>query len=116
MGEYVNWIDFVILFLAVFRLTHLIVFDRLFDRVRNIFVEIIEEIQDDGEVYQYIESKGRGLRKLIGNVISCYWCTGVWVSIFLVIAFVFLYQIIWIPLLIFAISGAAGIIESMLRK
>ncbi len=37
------------------------------------------------EVYQRLQKvKGKGLRKWIGELLSCYWCTGVWVSAFFI--------------------------------
>ncbi|PGT78107.1 MULTISPECIES: DUF1360 domain-containing protein [Bacillaceae] len=111
-----TWLQFIILAFAAFRLTRLIVFDKITAFIRNPFHREVEEMNDNGEYEVYIEIKGSGLRAWIGELLSCYWCTGVWCT-------GFLYGIWWIwpqgaePLLmILAVAGVAGIIESIVSR
>lgn len=111
-----TWLQLIIFALASFRLTRLIVFDKITAFIRQPFHKEVEEIGDDGVVEVYIEMKGSGLRAWIGELLSCYWCTGIWCT-----AFVYGAWMIWPqgaePLLvILAIAGAAGLIEALVMK
>lgn len=101
----------IMLGLASFRLTRLIVFDKITEPLRRpFFIEIME----GDEVY--LIPKEKGFRKWIGELLACYWCTGVWASI----ALVFLYMSKWVfaelVILILAIAAIASIIEVLVSK
>ncbi|WP_409274461.1 DUF1360 domain-containing protein [Neobacillus sp. SCS-31] len=97
--------------LASFRLTRVIVYDKIAEFFRSPF---LDEIIEDGEIY--ITPKGKGLRKWIGELISCYWCTGVWVSAGLIGAY-FYFPKIGIPvILIFAVAAIASILETIIGR
>ncbi|QFT88430.1 Sporulation protein YjcA [Bacillus sp. THAF10] len=111
-----SWFWFLMLGLASFRITRLIVFDKIAGFIRKPFLEEREEQNEHGEIEEYIVIKGKGLRRWMGELLSCYWCTGVWVTtgLFLLIMF---YPMAGKPvLLIFAAAGVAGIIESVVEK
>ncbi|MDA1475882.1 DUF1360 domain-containing protein [Bacillus changyiensis] len=107
---------FIIFSIAVFRLTRLIVFDTIMAPLRRIFHEEIEEKNELGQVNTYIVIKGSGLRAWIGELLSCYWCTGVWCTGFLLIFHMFIPQVADWLLLLLAISGLAGIVETIVSK
>ncbi|WP_420491806.1 DUF1360 domain-containing protein, partial [Neobacillus niacini] len=49
------------------------------------------------------------------ELLSCYWCTGVWISTAVVVGFLF-YPTIFLPImLVFAVAGLAAILESILQ-
>ena len=111
-----TWLQFIIFALASFRLTRLIVHDKITQFIRNPFHKEIEETDENGNTEIYIEIKGKGVRAWIGELLSCYWCTGVWCS-----AFLYGIWLIWPSsaeplLIILAIAGAAGIIETIVTK
>jgi hypothetical protein len=107
----ISWIHLVILILASFRLTHLIVYDKITEFIRNPFIEVTSENDENGETRQAVRVKGEGFQHWLGTLLTCYWCTGVWSSLAVVI--VYLYVPILFPvLLILAIAGAAAIIEN----
>ncbi|NCU18924.1 DUF1360 domain-containing protein [Pallidibacillus pasinlerensis] len=103
--------EFVLIALATFRLTRLIVFDKITEFVRKPFIEEVEEINEHGEIEFYIETKGSGLRKWIGELLSCHWCTGMWVSIFLILFYLYFPFYAQIAILILAVAAVAAIIE-----
>lgn len=79
-------------------------------------MEEIEEKNDKGEIEEYIIIKGKGLRRWIGELLSCYWCTGVWVTtgLFFLVTF---NPLLGKPvLIIFGAAGVAGILEGILAK
>ncbi len=109
-------LSFVVFALASFRLTRLVVFDTITAPFRRLFHEEQEEINEQGEVETYIIIKGKGLRSWVGELLSCYWCTGMWcTAALLVIYILFPLVSMWLNLLL-AIAAAAGIIEAVVSK
>jgi hypothetical protein len=107
----VTWLSFVLLSLAAFRLTRLIVYDKITGFIRAPFFEREEKIFPDGTVEEVISFKGNGFRRWIGELLSCYWCVGIWVSILLFTGFYF-FSTVFLPIIIIlAIAAVAAIIE-----
>lgn len=111
-----SWFLLVLFSLASFRLTRLIVYDKITGFVRAPFIEEVEIPDEDGTLVTYTRIKGSGLQQWIGELLSCYWCTGVWMTAFLL----GLYS--WVPkfteplLFLLAIAGIAAIIETIVGK
>jgi hypothetical protein len=97
--------------LAAFRLTRLIVIDKITEFIRSPF---FDEVEEDGVIY--LQPKEEGMKKWIGTLLDCYWCTGVWVSAGL-LAFYEIVPSIAIPfILTFAIAAIGSIIEVVISK
>lgn len=107
----ISWFELVVMILASFRLTHLLVFDEITSFIRKPFLTVIEKENEEGVKEIFVEAKGKGLRKFIGQLLSCYWCTGFWVALAVVLIY-FYYPETFLVLLILAVAGAAAIIES----
>jgi len=91
-------------------------YDSITAFLRKPFHEIVEETLPDGTVQSFLRVKGNGLRRWIGELLSCYWCTGVWCAAVLYIGNM-LYPIIFYPLLvILAIAGGASFMEWAMEK
>lgn len=102
----------LIISLASFRLTRLIVFDKITEFIRSPFFDEMSETDEAGEESIYLVPKSKGIRKWIGELLSCYWCTGVWASTFLVLLHYF-YPEVGEPLIvIMAVAGIASILET----
>lgn len=110
---HINWMDFLIIILATFRLTHLIVLDEIAAFIRKPFIDVSFIENSNGELEPNIEIKGTGVRHFIGSILSCYWCSGIWCSIFVVLVY-FFFPITFPVFLILAVAGAAAVIESRL--
>lgn len=108
--------EFILICLATFRLTRLIVFDTITVFLRKPFHEMIEETNEQGQVETYLHIKGEGLKFWIGELLSCYWCVGVWVSIILVAAYMMVPVFAGMTILILAIAAVASIIEMIVSK
>lgn len=115
-GSLSGALSFVVFALASFRLTRLFVFDTITAPFRRLFHEEQEEVNEQGEVETYIIIKGEGLRSWVGELLSCYWCTGIWCTAALLLIYI-LFPVIsmWLNLLL-AIAAAAGIIEAIVSK
>jgi len=101
----------IVLGLASFRLTRLIVFDKITEFLRLPF---LDEVEEDGEIYMV--PKPSGIRKWIGGLLSCYWCTGVWASAGLLALYVFLPKIGIAVIVIFAVAAIGGILETIISR
>ena len=112
----ISWLEFVLLILASFRITRLVVFDRITEFIRRLFLDEIEEKNELGQSEVYIVPKSGRVRGFLGELISCYWCTGIWIAISLTLLFYFFPSVCEPFVLVFAIAGAASLIEAMLQR
>ncbi|WP_241481560.1 DUF1360 domain-containing protein [Mesobacillus campisalis] len=97
--------------LASFRLTRLIVFDKITEWLRSPF---FEELIEEGEIY--LVPQKSGVRRWIGELLSCYWCTGIWTSAILLAVYVFI-PAFGLPVILgLAIAAVGSIIESFITK
>lgn len=108
-------LEFILLGLAVFRLTRLIVFDKITEFIRKPFFDEVEETENGIQEVYYIP-KPAGVKKFIGELLSCYWCTGIWASAFLA-AFFYITPRIAEPVIVFlAAAGFAAIVEAAVQR
>lgn len=108
--------EFILLVLATFRLTRLLVFDKITNFIRKPFHNIVEETLPDGTIQEFIVIKGQGIRKWMGELLSCYWCTGVWCAIFIYVLYRYFFFIAEPLIIILAISSLSAIIETIVVK
>jgi hypothetical protein len=94
----IDTLSFIILALAAFRLTYLITTDVILDSFRD-----------------KIWTKFPPSTKL-GYLITCNWCSGFWVSIFVVILYICLPQVTLVVSLVLAISALVGVLSSWLER
>ncbi|WP_394235376.1 DUF1360 domain-containing protein [Niallia oryzisoli] len=111
----ITFLELLILGLSSFRLTRLFVFDKITVFIRNYFIDEIEELDENGQKEIYLVPKQGVVKGFIGELLSCYWCTGVWSSIFLCTIYL-LFPSVAVPvLLVLAVSGLAAIIETAIQ-
>jgi len=111
---FMNGMELFALAIASFRLTRLIVYDKITEFLRKPFFDEVTEPDENGEEIVYLIPKKKGFRKWMGELLSCHWCTGIWVSAFL-FGFLYLYPFIAEPfILILAVAGIAAIIETII--
>lgn len=115
MLEQLTWLYFIILALASFRLTHLLVYDDITDPLRKLFMTRQLLTDEQGNQQIIIEPRGKGLRRWLGLMLTCHWCTGIWSAILLTLLFLFVPWTIWL-LVILAAAGVAAIIESLVLR
>lgn len=107
----ISWIDLIILVLASFRLTHLIVFDEITSFLRRPFFTASYETDEAGQLVRTIQLRGGGIRRWIGSLLSCHWCVGIWVAAAIVALYAYV-PAAYPVLLLLAIAGAAAVIET----
>jgi hypothetical protein len=70
-----EFLDLAFLGLGTFRLVHLLTYDKIFDIVRNSFM--------DRNGSRLVKAD-HGWRRLVCEFIECIWCTGMWSGLFAV--------------------------------
>lgn len=112
----ISSMELLLISLASFRLTRLIVFDKITEFLRAPFFEEETEIGEDGEEEIYYVPRKEPFRNFFGELLSCYWCTGIW-STLAICMFYFLSPQFATPfILVLAIAGLAAIIETLVQK
>ena len=106
----------LLLGLASFRLTRLIVFDKITEPLRRPFFKEIEEKGEDGMAEIYLVPREKGLSGWVGQLLSCFWCVGVWSSLFLVILYLEHVFIGHVLILVLAVAAVGSIIEVIISK
>ncbi len=105
-----------LLVFASFRLTRLFVYDLIMQKFRNLFLQEVEEVLPDGSTQLYIKVREGKIRSFFGNLLSCFWCTGIWSTIILYAGFIFFPHIFIYIIAILAIAGIAAIVEVIVQK
>jgi hypothetical protein len=109
-------LQLIVMGLAVFRMTHLIVYDKITEFLRAPFFDEQEEMDENGESVIFLVPKTGGLKGWIGELLSCHWCTGIWIAA----GSYFLYWIVpgvASPLFtIMAIAGLASLLEAVVQR
>jgi hypothetical protein len=112
----ITFLNLFILAFASFRLTRLIVFDKITEFFREPFFDELEEVNEEGVIEVYYLPKKTGIKKFIGELLSCYWCTGIWASAFIVVVYYLCPSYSTPIILIFAVAGIASIFESVVQR
>ncbi|WP_171038246.1 DUF1360 domain-containing protein [Aquibacillus sediminis] len=99
----ISWMTFVMIILASYRLTHLIVFDKITEFIRNPF--LTQKKDEHNEMKKVPKSN-------IGYLLTCYWCTGIWSAIFLGGIYLWIPQYAIYLIFVLAIAGGQAILES----
>lgn len=111
-----QWFMLIAFSIAVFRLTRLFVYDKITGFIRQPFHREVVMKDDSGEEAVYIEIKGKGIQAFIGELLSCYWCTGVWCSLILYTGFSLWPAVFGPVVIILALAGLGGILETIVSK
>lgn len=106
-----TFMQMAVLGVAVFRLTHLIVYDKITEFLRAPFFEEVEEKDKSGNIDVYLVPKN-----WMGELLSCHWCTGIWAAGGLYGLYVFFPGIAYPLITILAAAGVASIIETLIQK
>ena len=94
-----NLVDFLILSLACYRITRLIIEDTITEPLRE-------------RVWKRFPPESTR----IGYLFTCPWCTGFWVSVLIVAAYLLLPSATIAIALVFAFSAVVGIIDTILHR
>lgn len=103
----ISWMTYVMLILASYRLTHLIVFDKITEPLRNPFMKNTVVTDNNGHTH-----KKRVPANKFGYLLNCYWCAGVWSSFFLGGSYLIFPKVAKKLIFVLSIAGAQAILET----
>ncbi|AKL84679.1 DUF1360 domain-containing protein [Bacillus atrophaeus] len=106
--EKLSGLTYIMLILASYRLTHLIVFDKITEFIRKPFMKQKRIVDDKGHVDQKSVPKSN-----FGYMLNCYWCAGIWCAICVGLGYLFLPGIAVPVIFILSIAGAQAILETI---
>ncbi len=92
--------------LACFRLVRLFLYDQIFAGLRNLFLRSDET----GDLY----TASAGWRFVIGYVLTCPWCAGIWCAALIVCAYEWLPQA-HLLIAIIAVAGLAALFHDRME-
>lgn len=98
-------IDFILITLATFRLIRLTVYDKVFAFFREQFWNAKEL-----KTKVVLVKPERGPRRTIADMLSCPWCSGVWISAIVIFCYL-LTPYAYYPVLLLAIAGVATMLQ-----
>lgn len=104
----ISWMTYLMLILASYRFTHLIVFDKITEFIRKPFMKEEQVTDEKGHTYTKQVPKSK-----LGYLLNCYWCAGVWSAILFGTSYLLLTRTSMPVIFIFSIAGASSIIETM---
>jgi len=103
----ISWMTYIMIILASYRFTHLIVFDKITEFIRDPFLRKKKVIDESGHAHTE-----KNPTSMFGYLLTCYWCAGVWSAIILGTLFLLSPRIAMPIIFIFSIAGAQSIIET----
>jgi hypothetical protein len=101
--------------LATYRITHLVVFDKISEPIRNLFVR--REVRNYfGEPFIRYTLQGGRLRRFVGKILNCPWCASVWIGAFLTALYVYGPRgVTWVYVFL-AAASVTGLLETWWTK
>ena len=107
-----KFLDLFLLGLATLRLGRLISYDLVMQPLRSPFTQTVTDTSGSGDT---VEAKGSGMRRAIGEMLSCPICTGTWVAAFLVYSLVLFPGPTRVFLVLTAVIGMVEILNALLE-
>lgn len=105
-------LDLVLLVFATFRLGRMVAYDHVMEPFRSPFARTVTDSTGAGES---VEPRGVGVRKAIGQLITCPICAGTWIAALLVYAFYAFPAPTKVFLVILGAIGAAELLNGMME-
>ena len=105
-------LDLFLLAYATFRLGRLVAYDLVFEPIRAPFTITIPDPTGAGED---VEPRGAGMRRALGQLISCPICAGTWIAALLVYALVAFPGPTRIFLMMMAVVGVTEILNAVVE-
>ena len=101
--------DALLMALAAFRITRLLVYDKITRWFRELFVQK-RLIEVDGVELVELTQYESGIRRTLSDLLACPWCIGFWSAIIIVFLY-YMYPWAWVIILFLAIAGASSFVQ-----
>jgi hypothetical protein len=107
--------DLVLVILATFRITRLFVYDKITFFIRDMFQHAEETYTQEGVTYLRKRERTDGPLRTAYELLICPWCFSLWAALFVTYAYFLNTQMFWLPIFIFAVSGAATSLQILIN-
>lgn len=107
----IHVLDLFLLGLAAARVSDIISTDDIMQWLREPFIEVDQE-EIAGQEVQTRRGRGHGFRRVLGDLLSCPWCVGVWVAAGLTYALIIFPRFTWLFILIMAIAEVGSLLQT----
>ena len=107
----ISLFDTSLMILASFRITRLLVYDKITRWFRELFVTR-RTVLIQGEEHSELIPYPNGLLRTMHDLLGCPWCVGFWSSLIVVFCY-FLFPWAWLMILFLAIAGASSVIQML---
>lgn len=111
----ISLFDLVIMILATFRITRLFVYDQITFFIRDMLQHGEETYTQEGATYVRKVKRTGGPLRTAYELVTCPWCFSIWASLLVAYSYFLNKDIFWLPILIFAISGAATSLQILIN-
>lgn len=101
--------DAILLPLAAFRITRLVVYDKITRWFRELFMAK-KIVVENGEKMVELRPFASGFRRTIHDLLGCPWCIGFWSALFVVFGY-FLFSWAWVVILFLAVAGMGSLVQ-----
>lgn len=108
----ISVLDLILLGLASARLSDIISTDEIMLWMREPFIKL-EAAEIAGREVETRTGRGRGFRKVIGDLLACPWCVGVWVAAGLTYLYFLAPRFTWLFILLLAIAEIGSLVQTL---
>jgi len=106
----VSLFDATLMALAAFRVTRLMVYDKITRWFRELFVQKKYLVDESGDEYVELIPYESGLLHTLHDLLGCPWCIGFWSSLVIVFCY-FMFTWAWILILFLAVAGVGSLFQ-----
>lgn len=107
--------DLILITLATFRLTRLFVYDKITRFLRDMFQHVEETYSQEGVTYVTKVERTSGPLRTAYELLICPWCFSIWAALFVTYGYFLSKELLWLPILILAISGVATAVQILVN-
>lgn len=111
MPNTVGVFEFVILSLAAFRLTRMVVYDLIMQWFRDLFSDLEYKQLADGSQETIRNKPTSGPRRTVHELLGCPWCFGLWAAWMVTFLYHLNPELGWFLVLMLAIGGVASLLQ-----
>lgn len=112
LPRHISTFDLILLGFAVARISDIISTDEVMQWLREPFIRL-EQTEVAGRGTEMRIGRGEGLRRVIGEMLSCPWCVGIWVAAGLTYLYFLVPRYIWLFILLMAIAEIGSLLQTI---
>ncbi|MDB5225752.1 MAG: hypothetical protein JWL87_704 [Candidatus Adlerbacteria bacterium] len=101
--------DALLMAFAAFRVTRLVVYDKITRWFRELFAET-RSYEKDGTWYVEVKPHVSGFRSTVYDLLNCPWCIGVWSALVVTFCY-FVFPWAWSVVFFLALAGAGSMLQ-----